>query len=77
MGNTHVITRNIAHLYDLAQMDIRVERIAANLYRFALPGYGTYDYNPKRNTVKKIGTAKDIKAEPNVVEWARKKMKMK
>lgn len=74
MSYTSPITRNIALLYDLAQLDIPVERVSSNLYRFTLNG-AVWDYNPKRNTVKRVGTAKDIKAEPNVVEWVKKKMK--
>lgn len=75
MSYTHTITRNIALLYDLAQLDIQVERLSSHHYRFVLPGKGTWDYHPVRNTVKLVGTALDIKAEPNVVEWVREKMK--
>lgn len=76
MSYTAAVTRNIAALYDLAQLDIPVQRITTNLYRFTIPRKGTWDYNPKRNTVKLVGTALDIVAEPNVCEWVEAKMKI-
>lgn len=76
MPHVNTITRNIALLYDLVQLDIPVERVTSNLYRFTLNG-AVWDYNPKRNTIKRVGTAKDIKAEPNVREWVKGKMKEK
>lgn len=75
MSNTSPITRNISLLYDLAQLDIPVQRLSSRHYRFTLPGKGTWDYNPGRNTVKLVGTGLDIVASPDVVEWVREKMK--
>lgn len=75
MPHVNTITRNIAHLYDLAQLNIPVQRLSSRHYRFVLPGKGVWDYNPGRNTVKLVGTGLDIKAEPDVCEWVREKMK--